>query len=700
PVADLVATCPNLALLVTSRVPLRLRWEQTLRVAPLPVPDRTVPLPPLDALLTVPSVALFVSRARARQADFVLREQDTQLVAQLVTQLDGLPLALELAAARLDVLPLPTLARRLGDRLQLLASEAPDRPERQRSLDAAVGWSYDLLPEPERRLFRCLGVFVGRVSLDAIDSVGGAVATEGDGEARAARDSGRILHGLLSLAEKSLVLPWSSRPEEPGEPSDADEDPEPAFGMLETVREYARERLASAGELQAASRAHAHYFLALAERADPLLRGPDQRAWYARLEREHDNLRAALRWLLDRDGPEGSETSAEREAGLRLAGLRLAGALGWFWSVRGYHPEGRRWLEAALARSPAAGDEDEAAAAARTRALLTCGAILTIQGDLAQAWAPLEAAAASAERWRDPAAAARAQAFLGMLAVRTGDAAEATRLLGEAQHRWEALGDPHGLGHTLYFLGHAAAMAGDAAGAEMHYTAALQQFDTAGDAHLATHVRRSLGFCAWERGAAHQAVTQVQAAVRTSVALRDRWLLAIGVQAAVALVGAGAQIAARARLLGAADALAQATGAASIPEKLPVGLGVAGLREQFTGKVEWDLAYRQGRALPFAEVAALTLTLLEEVAQALPDPQSAPASTRTPEHPFQHPSSLTSREQEVLRLVAEGLSSKAIASQLFLAPSTVNYHLRSVFNKLGVDTRAQAVAVAARRGLV
>jgi predicted ATPase/DNA-binding CsgD family transcriptional regulator/DNA-binding XRE family transcriptional regulator len=701
PVADLVVTCPHLALLVTSRVPLRLRWEQTLRVAPLPVPDPTVPLPPLDALLAVPSVALFVSRARARRADFVLRERDTQLVAQLVTQLDGLPLALELAAARLDVLPLPTLARRLGDRLQLLASEAPDRPERQRSLEAAVGWSYDLLTETERRLFRCLGVFVGRVSLDAIDSVGGAVAAAGgaagDGETPEGRDRGHTLQGLLSLAEKSLVLPWSSRPEEPGEPTEADEDEdsEPAFGMLETVRDYARERLAAAGELEAASRAHAHYFLALAERADPLLRGRDQRAWYPRLEREHDNLRAALRWLLDQDGPEGSDASAEREAG-----LRLAGALGWFWSVRGYHPEGRRWLEEALARAPAAGDGEGAAAAACTRALLFTGAILTIQGDLARAWAPLEAAAALAERRRDPAATAQAQAFLGMRAVLAGDAAEATRLLGEAQRRWEALGDPHGLGHTLYFLGHAAAMVRDAAGAEALYTAALQQFDAAGDAHLAGHVRRNLGIRAWERGAAHQAVTQIQAAVRTSVALRDRWLLAIGVQAAVALVGAGAQFAARARLLGAADALAQATGAAFLPEQLPVGLGVAGLREQFTREVEWDLAYRQGRALPFGEVAALTLTLLEEVVQALPDQQSAPATTRSPERPSQHPSSLTSREQEVLRLVAQGLSSKAIAGQLFLAPSTVNYHLSSVFNKLGVDTRAQAVAVAARRGLV
>src|SRR6185436_10145499 len=153
--------------------------EQTLRVAPLPVPDSSVPLPPLDVLLAIPAVALFVGRARARQADFVLEEQYAPLLAQLVTQLDGLPLALELAAARLDVLPLPILVRRLADRLELLASQAPDLPERQRSLDAAVGWSYDLLPAAEQRVFRCLGVFAGQVNLDAIAAVVRAVGAVG-----------------------------------------------------------------------------------------------------------------------------------------------------------------------------------------------------------------------------------------------------------------------------------------------------------------------------------------------------------------------------------------------------------------------------------------------------------------------------------------------------------------------------------------
>lgn len=220
--AALLSACPTLALLVTSRVPLQLRWERTLRVAPLPVPDLSAAtLPPLDALLTVPSVEFFVSRAQARQVDFVFGEREAPLVARLVAQLDGLPLALELAAARLDVLPLPTLARRLDNRLELLASEAPDLPERQRSLEAAVGWSYDLLSEPEQQLFRCLGVFVGRVSLDAIAAVvrmvgaaGSAASNSEAGEVRATGAGRRTLPRLLSLAEKSLLLPLPARLEE------------------------------------------------------------------------------------------------------------------------------------------------------------------------------------------------------------------------------------------------------------------------------------------------------------------------------------------------------------------------------------------------------------------------------------------------------------------------------------------------------
>jgi predicted ATPase/DNA-binding XRE family transcriptional regulator len=606
--AELLASCAGLQMLVTSREPLQLQWEQTLRVPPLPVPDRSAPLPPLDALLAVPSVELFVKRAQGRRADFVLREQHAPLVAEVVAQLDGLPLALELAAARLDVLSLPTLARWLGDRLQLLESAAPDRPERQRSLEAAVGWSYDLLPDSERQLFRCLGVFVGRVSLNAIKTVASAVSeVRVAGAARAtkpAASSGeagkaeRTLSRLLALAEKSLLLPvhLAELPWQQGGGEEAvenEEDAEPAFGMLETVREYAWERLAAAGELESARGAHAHYFLALAEQADAALRGSDQRACFLRLEREHDNLRAALRWLLDQEDP------AER-----TAGLRLAAALGYFEVRRGYLTEGVRWLEEALARAPqTAGEAEEGDTAVHTRALLIAGAIHTMQDEFAQARVALEEALAQAERLQDPIDAAMALMYLGICAAFAGEVEKADHLLHEARRRWELLGDPGGLGQTLLYLGFAADRTGDVPVAAAHYTAALKHLETAGDAYLAGEVHNYLGVADWRRGDLRSAVEHIQAAVRIGVALRDRWLLA--------------------RLLWTTetDALAQATGAKLGGwARQPGEQDVAGLRNLLAQGEEGELAaaYREGRALPFGKAAALALTLLEEAAETLP----------------------------------------------------------------------------------
>jgi non-specific serine/threonine protein kinase len=688
--ADLLASCSSLTLLVTSRVPLELRWEQTLRVAPLPVPDLREALPPLDALLAVPSVELFIGRARAQRVDFALGEQHAPLVAQLAVKLDGLPLALELAAARLDVLSLPVLARRLGDRLRLLTAAAPDRPERQRSLEAAVGWSYDLLSEDEQRLFRCLGVFAGRVTLDAITAVVGAVAGDAAGMAGKGR-AGHMLQGLASLAVKSLVLPGQLDEGEGGE--DTDDDPEPAFGMLETVREYAEERLAAEGELTAARRAHARYFLALAERADPELRGRDQRAWYLRLEREQDNLRAALRWLLDQD------LAAERRAG-----LRLAAALGWFWVVRGYPVEGWRWLEEALSREPTGSVGEEGDAAVHIWALLRAGAALMVQGDFARARALQEEALALAQRRQAPTAIAQALTFLGTRAIYAGEVAEGARLLREARARWEALSDPFFLGLTLNFLGTAALAEGDQAEAAALKVAALERLEPAGGAGFAGTAHLALAAIAGQQGDLPQAVRHVRAGLKASLPLRDRRLLSSGVRAALVLVGERADPVQRARLLGASDVLSQTTGGTVISEQEPAYGAVMRLRERLE-REGWGAAYREGRALPFGEVAALALGLMEDAARALAqaEPAVQPGAEDTGRQQAQssaRETPLSAREAEVLRLVAQGLSSKAMGRRLFLSPSTVNHHLTAVFNKLGVDTRAQAVAVATRRGLL
>jgi predicted ATPase/transcriptional regulator with XRE-family HTH domain len=475
--ADLLATCPGLQLLATSRAPLRLRWEQTLRVAPLPVPDMSNALPRVEVLLTIPSVELFVGRARAHRAGFSLTEARAPLVAQLVTQLDGLPLALNLAAARLDALPLATIVRRVEDHLRLFHWDAADMPERQQSLEATLDWSYDLLSTIEQRLFRYLGVFVGYVTSEAIAVIAGVQPAVANTRTKPASDremaqlrNDEAVDILLSLAEKSLILP---RPFDAFGDGDKDEDPDLAFGMLETVREYAWERLDRHHELEAARRAHAYYFLALAEQADPELRRHGQRLWYLRLEREHDNLRAALRWLLDQDSP------SDREAG-----LRLAGALAYFWDMRGFLAEGARWLETALERAP------DADARVRTRALLGMGGrILIEQGKLDQSLAALEEAMAAAQQRQDQAAVAEALFELGYRALLAGDIMQSDRRLHESLDAFDRLNDRHGSGNALLILGLLHEIQGNRIEATDEYASALDHLETHGDARQAGTTR-------------------------------------------------------------------------------------------------------------------------------------------------------------------------------------------------------------------
>lgn len=572
----------------------------------------------------------------------------------------------------MDALSLPTIARRIEGRLQLLHWHAADAPERQHSLEAAIGWSYELLSEPERRLFRCLGVFVGCVSSDALAAVAGSV---GDLEC-----AGHTRQGIISLAHKSLVM--SGRHEdtdgqegvEDRDDTDGDEEMDggAAFGVLETVRQYAWEQLAAAGELEAARRAHARYFLALAERADPQLRGPDQRAWFLRLEREHANLRAALRWLLDRAD---AETPGEPEAG-----LRLAGALGYFWHARGYHAEGTRWLEEALARAPVCEGAD---LALRTQALIVAGRLETVRGDNDRALALLREALALAERRHDRLGIAQSLTQLGACALYAGEAAEGVRLLQASLECAREVGDPFWIGHAHILLGAAATMRGDYAQAAAYCADALDRFRQTGDVYIAGLAHYGLAQAAHELGEFPRAVTHARAGLAAGMALTERWLIALGAQFALWLAGERADPGQRARLLGAADALVQAFGPSIRIWMWSMQSRLAPLREQ----LEPDglgAPYRAGRSLPLREVAAMADHLLEDLAHSLAAEQSP----------------LSVRERVLLRLVAQGIDNHGIADQLRLSASTVSHHLTIIFRKLGVKTRAQAIAVAAQRGLL
>jgi predicted ATPase/class 3 adenylate cyclase len=311
-VERLLGASPRLRVLATSRTPLGLYGEQEQHVPPLALPDPRQ-LPELDVLTRYEAVALFIERARAATTSFRLTNENASAVAEICARLDGLPLAIELAASRIKVLPPDAILSRLGHRLDLLATTARNLPERQRTLRAAIEWSYGLLDEPERRLFARLSIFAGGFDVEAAEGV-----------ANPAGDLGvDTLDALASLLDKSLI-----RQTQP-------QAGEPRFGMLETIREYARERCQLEWDGEATRRRHAEHFLALAEASKPHLDGPDHVPWLDRLDREHENLQAAIRWSLG---------SGEVDRG--MAG---AAAVWRFWQQRGHFAVGRTWLERLLA---------------------------------------------------------------------------------------------------------------------------------------------------------------------------------------------------------------------------------------------------------------------------------------------------------------------------------------------------------------
>jgi predicted ATPase/DNA-binding CsgD family transcriptional regulator len=643
----LLAAAPGVRILVTSRVPLRLRWEQTVRLRPLPVPDLDSTLA-LAELLQIPSVALFVERAKAQRADFTPVEQQTRLLCHVTRQLDGLPLALELAAANMNALSLAAIARRLAEHVQSLRWDAPDLPPRQRSLHAAIDWSYGLLSEEEQRLFRHLGVFLRQVSLDAL------AAVLGDG------DEEQTLAGMAALAEKSLILP--SLPE--------DEDPEPSFGMLETVREYAWEQLETHGELEHAGRAHAQYFLELAEQAEPRLRQGGQIAWHRRLASEHDNVSAALRWLRDHDENEEA--------------LRLAGALGYFWWTRGYNAHGWQALNEALARAPTV------APAIRIRGLNALATHFLSSGDLARSRPLLDEALELSRSDNDWSRVAQALTGLGLVAQRCGEWEESARLLDDALHHAAAGNDAAVIAFALVHRGITALHAGNDGAAEQFLGGAEAAYARLLDDRNTFTTRAWLAYLSGRRGDLVRASHLLHASVEFATQAHDTRLLFHCTNITLWLMAQVGDVERLARLLGAYVGLLERTGfAPSSSSQDHSSTAASAIQCRLTTRA-FESALAAGRLLSDERIAALAIEVLKSAPQVT-------SAAEPPREPCAH-NVLSPREQEVLGLVAKGLTSKQIAQQLFLSPRTVDHHLASIFNKLGVDARAHAVAVAVRDG--
>ncbi len=424
-VADLLGYCPDLKVLVTSRAPLRLTGEHQFPVYPLPLPDARVPQR-AETLAKSPAVELFLQRARAVMPGFEPDDTNAAVAARVCRRLDGLPLAIELAAARIKLLPPKALLSRLDCGLRVLAGGARDLPERQRTLRDTIAWSHDLLDVGEQTLFRRLAVFAGGCTLEAAEAVCGSGTDEGEGS--------DVLEGLASLVDNSLLvaLPEASERREG----------EPRFAMLETIREYALERLVASGEAEEVRRKHAWYYLALAEALQPEVAPRGQEGWIASLEEEHDNLRAALRWAIQ-----------AREAEI---GGRLVLSLWRLWGECGYTGEGLRWAEEVLALD---GSEVQAARAlsrlpAHKRAFLiqVVGYLATIQGDYKRAVALYEESLAAFRKLDYKKGLSAPLRELGVVAYQQGDHERAVRLNEQALALAREFNNAFGIAYSLFTL--------------------------------------------------------------------------------------------------------------------------------------------------------------------------------------------------------------------------------------------------------
>jgi predicted ATPase/DNA-binding winged helix-turn-helix (wHTH) protein len=407
-VSEMLTAAPQLKVLVTSRELLRLSGETDFPVPPLAVPDPNR-LPSLDRLAQCEAVALFIERAVATKPGFLVTNENAPAVAQICHRLDGLPLAIELAAARVRVLPPQRMLAELSHRLSFLTGGARDLPVRQQTLRGAIDWSHDLLTGDEQRLFRRLAVFVGGCALESVAEV---VAIENDLP---------VLDTLESLIGKSLVR-------------QTDAHGQPRFAMLETIREYASERLHAAGEHEILRERHREHFLALAESAEPKLSGAGQAEWLRRLETEHENLRAGLEWSLVTAKPE--------------AGLRLCGALQRFWIARGHFSEGRMWCERILGKA-----RDGESTRERADALNAAGVLARLQGEYPASRTSHEESLAIWRQLGERKGMATTLNNLGAVAWAQGDYASAKALNEECLAIMRELADRNGIARSLCNLG-------------------------------------------------------------------------------------------------------------------------------------------------------------------------------------------------------------------------------------------------------
>jgi predicted ATPase/class 3 adenylate cyclase len=577
-VSDVLRSGAGISVLVTSREPLRLRGEREFAIAPLLLPDEG--LKELSVLARVPAVELFVQRAQAVRPDFALTAANAAAVAAICRRLDGLPLAIELAAAQVRILPPRALLARLRRSLPMLTAGARDAPERQRTLRATITWSYDLLSLHEQSLFRQLGVFAGGWTIDAAETI---AANEGKGD---------VLGGLSALVDKSLVRQHE------------DAASEPRFRMLETIREYAQDQLATADETDDVQRRHAHYFLTLTETTSEALWQVTDPALLDRMARELDNCRAAFMWC-DRQG----DTEW---------GLRLAAGLGWFWFVRGLASEGRSRLEHAAAAA-------DVAPSVRAWALAWASPLALLQRDIAAATTMAETSVAL---WRKMGEESLGlAAALVPLAQADGQRGEHARAQA---HLDEALAIARALHHrflTVFVLENLAGLAllrGDLAAAKAHVAEALPLQRQIGHTWGAPYALAVLGEIARREGNLADAAAHHREALGLAYHRGDRTFVGGCLMAIASIATTCGEYERAARLFGAAEKLRESAGSWSHVSARGGDEQALSLIRDHLSEDNFATNWAAGRALSFEQVfgeaLALAQTIMRSGCRGAPEP--------------------------------------------------------------------------------
>jgi predicted ATPase/DNA-binding SARP family transcriptional activator/DNA-binding CsgD family transcriptional regulator len=684
-VDTLLNSCSHLRILATSRENLNVEGELKWLVPSLSVPS-LLQLPRVEELAGYDSVRLFVERARHRNTAFSVTPENAHTVARICERLDGIPLAIELAAARIG-LSVEQIAQRLDNSMRLLTSGSRTASPRQRTLRGTLDWSHELLSEDERILFRRLSTCAGGWTLEAAEGVGGSGGIEEEA----------VLDLLSNLVDKSLVVTEAR-------PTDV-----VRYRMLEPVRQYAQERLEASEEAEAIQRRHAEFFLALAEEAEPEVEGSQQAAWLDRLEAEHDNLRTALSWSLER----GEEAEL---------GLRVGEALGQFWYLRGYFGEGRRWLEEALAKA------SPTSTATRANALRRLSFLAFMQGDLDRAQEASEEGLKleGVEQFWDIAGrrsiAAGLLHMLGLVMSAWGDPERAIQLYEESLVLSRKVGDERGIADNLLLLGMEMRSRGDLGKARelleegmgvgrgvgdpellaAFLTQLCDTFVLQGDLERATvmgeravavcreHKHRfmlsevlcNLGWAALLRGDPERATTLYAESLQLKQEVGIMLLLPESLDGLACVAVAEGEAERAVRLFGATRALHElvrnhlsANEYAALREPY-----LASTHSQLSGE-QWEAAFAEGRAMGFEEAVEYALSEEELPSSSLvPMPEQPPTET------------LTFREREVALLVAQGLTNRQIAQELVLSEHTVHHHITNILKKLNLSSRQQVAS--------